>query len=739
MVIMYMSKITDYVKEKKEEWGELFDKIVALEDMQVSERRICRELKIGREKLRKIKISKGKLSSNEIRVPKSLSIPKKKKEPVFFVMDFETTPFLGIDGNPIIPRFGTIIRFDFTGEIYEKEYFEGKLGFMPLIERYLQGYYPVIYTHNLKFDENLFFRSLINDYQLVCKPIINNGATIQSVYEKMTNKTREEMKKEKQAKIKAYVKKYGREPREDKISVKTYKEQRLFEFRDSYRLLMASVSNLGKFVGLEKMEAEYNAEEITPEYIEYCFRDCEIVIRSLQKLFKFCNGYGLNLKQLPLTVSSLALKFFKFHNAEENAEGKIFQPYLPPDNEITKKWEEESFFGGRTEVFNFQRKEKNVFGYDINSMYPNAMINNDFPLPPYSIETFNEITNLNDPLIFGYEIELEENDFFPLIPERTKSGIIFKNGKKHCNVFRFELDYLMQNVDNKIKIISVYKCSDYGQPFNYLQEFYNRRKFSNDGMGHFYKILLNSSYGVFAKKIDRESVYLFPISMEVPQEFGDINELAMLEAYFSNSMSSSDIYDFRAPKKIWVERNTIIASQITAKARLFLTQEIKRVSEAFGRNSIIYCDTDSIFTDTNAESVLEIGKELGKWKLEKKGAEIQVLAPKEYVITLENGETMITAKGLKKMPDEGSLTKSDLIDYHSGIGFLSWSLTGKKSILNRELEGVEEKNLRKKSRNEFSKRIINPDFTTQPFCDETWEIIQNTESYQKILEANLRD
>lgn len=716
------------------DWIEKYLTIYDLTNSGNSVREQCRRMGISNKTHRKIVDSLG-IRPKKVKNPKKK--PRKEQESTYFMLDFETNSFQGVHGNKIEPRFGVIVRFDLHGAIYERNYFEGRLGFLAFVDPYLADTNVIIYTHNLKFDENLFFRELIKKKNWICKPIINGGLTIKSDYVVFENKTAEEITEEKTKKLNAKRRKYPEKiiP-EDSITVRSYREYKQIEFRDSYRLLMASVKQLGQFVGLPKIEQDYNVGTIDEQYIEYCYRDCEIVIRAIQKLFVFCKDLGLTMRKMPLTTASLALSFFRLHNSTVIEEGKpAICPFLPPDNWITKKWEEESYFGGRTEVFNFQL-HREAYGYDINSMYPSNMIDTPFPLPPYDFESYNEFTDLDDPNIFGYEAIVWEDSHFPLLPERTKTGVIFKNGAKRVNIFKFEYDYLMKNAKNAknhIEILGIYKCSGFDTPFQYLREFYDR-KAKKDEMSLFYKILLNSSYGVFGKKLEREQIHLFPSDFIPPPEFDEGIEECYANANNNRTYLSMDIIDHRTKKEIFFDRNIIIACQITAKSRLRLTESLNIVADEFGVNSVIYCDTDSIFVNQNADRVLNVSNRLGDWKLEEFCKNLQVYAPKEYVFEQEDGSFFVKAKGLSKTPEQGKLTRDDLIAYHTQ-GFEAWSLTAKKTMLNYELDTIHEKITLKKSKNTYAKRIINADLTTIPYSEESWGVIENSEEYQRIVAA----
>lgn len=107
-------------------------------------------------------------------------------------------------------------------------------------------------------------------------------------------------------------------------------------FADSYNLLPTSVKKLGELLGLNKAQlGDANLVSHTKNLqndINYCFRDCEIVYKSLEKIFEDVEPC--------YTIGSLALKIFR-------------NKYLTKTIKINDHSDLffNALYGGRTEAF----------------------------------------------------------------------------------------------------------------------------------------------------------------------------------------------------------------------------------------------------------------------------------------------------------------------------------------------------------------------------------------------------
>jgi hypothetical protein len=88
------------------------------------------------------------------------------------------------------------------------------------------------------------------------------------------------------------------------------------EFRCTFRLSMLPLKEIGRLVNLPKLDSEYRTitpdDEVTPEEIEYCCRDCDIVAQYIAKILIPEFGY---LRNIPYTKTGRVRKTYKsFYN-----------------------------------------------------------------------------------------------------------------------------------------------------------------------------------------------------------------------------------------------------------------------------------------------------------------------------------------------------------------------------------------------------------------------------------------
>lgn len=157
------------------------------------------------------------------------------------------------------------------------------------------------------------------------------------------------------------------------------------------------------------------------ETIEYLKHDLLGLLEVLEK-FKTYLFIEHNLELTEgLTISRLALnKYFKNY---------IKDSKLPLINKFNIfNFMHLGYYGGRTEVF--KPYGKNLYYYDINSLYPHVALKNMPGLESSYIKNFsNEGINLDK--IFGiFKAKVKTNNLaLGLLPIKTQLGLIFPNGE----------------------------------------------------------------------------------------------------------------------------------------------------------------------------------------------------------------------------------------------------------------------------------------------------------------------
>jgi len=479
------------------------------------------------------------------------------------------------------------------------------------------------------------------------------------------------------------------------------------------------------------MSIDYNIKEITQEYIDYCFRDIEIIEIAFKKIINFLKdfyNYEIHIKNLPLTLPSLSKRVFHEilkRNYGKDILGKIYDIHSK-DYELRIR---EYYYGGRVEVFNFNCCFNGYYN-DFNSHYGAIMKENEFPLAPYNIEPCNNSNKCfldwkKNKDIFACICNVYENLEIPLIATKINEKLIFPKGKKKCLLFRKEIEYLL-SLNQKIEILEIITCNGYLPIFNEFVKIAFKIKSSYDSNSfeyYFAKIFMLSLYGKFAEKREKEKI-------EIINDIKGLSELELKE------ISNTDKGYLKRSNEIHntIKINIFFSMLISSLARLKLHKEIMKSKNPF------YCDSDSIVSI----DLIENSKEIGHLKPEFSFNRFQALGCKEYIIE----KTNVRANPIIKVPLQelevkmkgfGRLTTNNFNFFisHFKSAKKQNRMIGFMESYNRELPLNLVLVYNKFKRSVYDKRFINSDLTTRAFelnKDDYNKLIQNNEYYiQKIL------
>ena len=262
--------------------------------------------------------------------------------------------------------------------------------------------------------------------------------------------------------------------------------------------------------------------------------------------------------------------------------------------------------------------DEDVYVYDINSMYP--WIYSTMPMP--DIRTLRSVKSLaKDDLGFvmiGKIIAMVKRNKMPLI--KLKTGLKHPNSSHYQDVLsinrlfvltNLEYQYLIENYDiREIEDVHFLKADENKQLHEafskFCQYWYKQKKDGRrDGdttKEWFAKLMLNSLYGKFGQfESQYENYHLTSEDGILVKE--DVSK-------YVDSMWDADL---------------AVASYITAYGRVKLANDINTV----GLDRFCYCDTDSLHVLGEAEE-LDVGLELGQWKLEGISKRSKFIQPKTY-------------------------------------------------------------------------------------------------------------
>lgn len=400
---------------------------------------------------------------------------------------------------------------------------------------------------------------------------------------------------------------------------------------DSLNWLRASIKALGEALGVPK--GEINFETCSIEELEvYCKQDVKIVKDSVLALIQFIRTYDLGNFQL--TRASQAFSTYKHRFMK-------FKLWIHAHFQA-QLLERLSYRGGRNEAFFLGITRETIYDFDVNSLYPFVMRENDYPTKFIRYMTQTSVRDLEG-LVEKYcviakvKITIKE----PFIGLKTER-LIFPIGTFWVTLTTPELKRVLQRgIIHEVAELAIYEKAPIFR--KWVDELYKLRLMfkasGNKVFEEFTKGLLNSLYGKFGQKIqDAKKVGEAPLE-EISVERVIVHETKKCYTEYS---FGGNTYRRSSGNKEWRDSFPAIASHVTAYARLYLYD----LMELAGRENVLYCDTDSLFLLLAGMLKLqplldEI--ELGKLKLEGKADYLEVRGCKDYKLG-----TVEKIKGVRK-------------------------------------------------------------------------------------------
>jgi len=467
------------------------------------------------------------------------------------------------------------------------------------------------------------------------------------------------------------------------------KEGKRIEFINSFNFFKSSIKELGKMIGLEKLEVDFN--NVTNEnLIKYSFRDCEILL----KLFQFYIQYIIdnNIGTFQKTISSQSFTAFRHR----------FMNYdiFIHNDKTAIKLERKSYFGGRNECFYIGTiKNENIYQLDVNSMYPYVMRENKFPTKLIKKESNIDIKKLDEYLkkyclIGVFKLSVKEPVFPYVLNDRTcfpiGEGIFFLSTPEIK--YAYENEYI-----KRIFKLLIYEEAPIFQDF--VEFFYNERlkcKNNNDVVfSNLHKLILNSLYGKFGQRGNEWQLVEFAedFKFKYIESLKSINNKRFAWRQIGNRIEQ------RVERGESYNSFVAIASHVTAYARIYLWSLIKKA----GLENVYYVDTDSLFTNQvgymNLREFINPNK-LGFLKLEGVEDYFEIRGLKDYTFG------MITKiKGVKL--NEDNVMSDDFIQ----LRFPQFRMSLRKGWINQYFTEVYTKHLKR----EYNKGIVTNSGKIKPY------------------------
>jgi DNA polymerase type B, organellar and viral len=442
------------------------------------------------------------------------------------------------------------------------------------------------------------------------------------------------------------------------------------KFCESGRLMPDSVAKIGKTVGLEKLDVDrrkigsYTEETI----IEYCYRDCDIVLEGLKGMRSTLSAVGCDFG---FTLASIATRHVRRSEALEW--WRFYDKVMDPETGRTKleyskamlradEFCEPSYFGGRTEVFR-KGVHRDLFLYDICSSYPWSMTQElpayfrGFYVPPTKLVSYagragvrvqDTAKALRKCGVSDVSVKMPVDTVrykYPVLPWRDRDAhkVVFPllTDFERGTWTNVELRELWEQgrehgLELQIHVQAVYEPLAFLRPF-VTQFFEMRMQAMKDGdefRKYAFKILLNSLYGKLIETTVRRSVLFGDDFVQAAIDKHGLEAVVMSPApgaYFLTTESQGPF------------RHVAAGSYVTALSRLRLLDGIKQAQAAGAQ--IYYCDTDSLIVDKPVFGRTS-EKRLGDFSLEMEIAEAEILSSKVYKLTARDGKVIYKAKGM---------------------------------------------------------------------------------------------
>lgn len=392
------------------------------------------------------------------------------------------------------------------------------------------------------------------------------------------------------------------------------------EFRDSLNLLPVPLDTFGGKTEIDYAKFEpgiRDAPRVMGEIRAYLKQDCVTLAEQLHRYFE---EYGKSLTQ-----AGASMKYWEKHFGidaprQSKSDFERYRPY---------------YYGGRVQCFDDGSHTANFSVMDINSAYPNAMMQKHaFSTCAIQRRHLPPGDQLYKCLI---KLTCAARGVFPW---RDEEGALYfpddEGGKRkrQREYYVTGWEFLTALASDNISYVNLKEIHYFPETVsfqNYIEHFYAKRmlaKSAHDKAGDvFCKLFMNSLYGKFGQDCDNHSEYVIASDDSLSnwiakgyakyKPWGDRYLLTRKNATLSDD----------SPKRRYY--NIATAASITGFVRAQLYRALDSCS------GLIYCDTDSIAAK-NTDS-LRVSDTLGDWKKEMPGDFYAVAGKKLYAF--RNAET----------------------------------------------------------------------------------------------------
>jgi len=469
------------------------------------------------------------------------------------------------------------------------------------------------------------------------------------------------------------------------------------KFKDSLKILVNSLESLGKsfdvpvkkdifpysFVKRDKLNyvgklpsqryyknlSDYNLQlekfknkdwSLRDETIKYLNYDLISLFLILQEMNDWLyDVFKINMTNYS-TVSGISFAIYRSNYLKKDYK----LPRLK--GEILKNIRD-AYYGGGVDVY--KPYGRDLYYYDVNSLYPYSMLK-DMPVGN-PIQTSN--SNLNE--IFGFvkaTVTSPPNIKKPILPFKSDKGLIFPTGTWTSWYFSEELKQARDEFGYKIVVHHSYIFQRNNKIFTeFIKEIGVIKEYSKGASKEIAKLLLNSLYGrmgmndnlnetKIVSNIEAQEIHMayqvidnYPLDDNM--EYISYKRNPDISLCMQTGVNFIDLEMKRDHQNKEINSAPGIAAAITAYSRMYMNK-LKNIPG----NECFYSDTDSVILQ-NPLTNYAIDNKIGNLKLEyPKIKEGYFLAPKLYLLELENGSHIAKGRGYS-----GKLSKMDYMKLYN--------------------------------------------------------------------------
>lgn len=343
------------------------------------------------------------------------------------------------------------------------------------------------------------------------------------------------------------------------------------------------LKKLGERIGAAKLTMP-DKDASKESWDVYCRQDVEVIRLTMFEWWAFLKTHRLG--GFAPTLASQAMRAFRHRFLDHDV--------LLDDSEDALSLARTALAGGRVECFQIGKVQGPVYHYDVNSMYPAVMEDQEYPTVLKATARDarkDELARWLERWSVVAECTVETDE--PCYALRQHDKLVFPVGHFRCSLTSPDLEYALHH-DH---LLQVHHAAVYtrGRIFaRFVQELYKLRQqagAAGDGVSTFMlKILMNSLYGKFAQRgthwtrsHDTEDPSISQWK-EIDAHTREIRHLRQFSGTVQEKLREEESYD----------SHPAIAAHVTAYARRKLWEFIVKA----GRENVFYCDTDSLFTNS---------------------------------------------------------------------------------------------------------------------------------------------